>query len=115
MKCGPFPGPGARRRRPTVQSPRTTIRHRSRAALAVGAVLVATASGLLAPTPAGAAPGTAAEASELVRKAAEQLTVVDEQVHEAELIVANQQAAATAAAEQAAAAQTALAAYEPQL
>jgi cell wall-associated NlpC family hydrolase len=98
-----------------VQSPRTTIRHRSRAALAVGAILVATASGLLAPTPAGAAPGTAAEASELVRKAAEQLTVVDEQVHEAEVTVANQQAAAAAAAEQAAVAHAALAAYEPQL
>ena len=98
-----------------MQSPRTTIRHRSRAALAVGAVLVATASGLLAPAPAGAAPGTAAEASELVRKAAEQLTVVDEQVHEAVLTVAAQQEAAAAAAEQAAAAQAALAAYEPQL
>ena len=56
------------------------------------------------PSAAGAAPGTAAEASELVQKAAEQLTAIDEQVHEAELIVAAQQQAAAAAAGQAAAA-----------
>jgi cell wall-associated NlpC family hydrolase len=98
-----------------VQSTRTTPRRRSRTALALGAALVAAAAGLLSPTAAAAAPGTAAEASELVRKAAEQLTVVDEQVHEAKLTVAAQQQAAEAAAEQAAVAQAALAAYEPQL
>jgi cell wall-associated NlpC family hydrolase len=98
-----------------VQFTRTNQRRRSRAALALGAALVATASALFAPTAADAAPGTAAEASELVRKAAEQLTAVDEQVHEAEIIVANQQQAAADAAAAAATAQTALAAYEPQL
>jgi cell wall-associated NlpC family hydrolase len=98
-----------------VQSTRRIPRHRSRAALALGAALVATATGLLSPSAAGATPGTAAEASELVRQAAEQLTLVDEQVHEAELIVAAQQEAAAAAAGQAAIAQEALAAYEPQL
>jgi cell wall-associated NlpC family hydrolase len=98
-----------------VQSTRTTTRRRTRAALALGAALVAAATGLLSPTAAGAAPGSAAEASELVRKAAEQLTVVDEQVHEAEVTVAAQQEAAAAAARDAAAAQTALSAYEPQL
>ncbi|WP_245161075.1 C40 family peptidase [Blastococcus sp. CT_GayMR16] len=98
-----------------MQFTRTTTRRRSRAALALGAALVAAATGLLSPTSAGAAPATAAEASELVRKAAEQLTIVDEQIHEAELIVANQQQEAAAAAGQAAAAQAALAAYEPQL
>jgi peptidoglycan DL-endopeptidase CwlO len=98
-----------------VQFTRTNQRRRSRAALALGAALVATASALFAPTAADAAPGTAAEASELVRTAAEQLTAVDEQVHEAEIIVATQQEAAAAAAAAAATAHEALAAYEPQL
>ena len=98
-----------------MQFTRTNQRRRSRAALALGAALVATASALFAPTAADAAPGTAAEASELVRKAAEQLTAVDEQVHEAEIIVAAQQEAAAAAAAAAATAHEALAAYEPQL
>jgi cell wall-associated NlpC family hydrolase len=73
------------------------------------------ATGLLASVPAGAAPGTAAEASDLVRKTAEQLAAVDEQVHEAEVTVAAEQAAAAAAAANAAAAHAAVAAYEPQL
>jgi peptidoglycan DL-endopeptidase CwlO len=98
-----------------VQFTRTNQRRRSRAALALGAALVATASALFAPTAADAAPGTAAEASELVRTAAEQLTAVDEQVHEAEIIVVAQQEAAAAAAAQAATAQEALKTYEPQL
>jgi cell wall-associated NlpC family hydrolase len=98
-----------------VQFTRTTHRRRSRAAVALGAALVAAATGLLSPSAAGAAPGTAVEAGELVRQAAEQLTVVDEQVHEAELTVAAQQEAAAAAAAQAAVAQAAVAAYEPQL
>ena len=98
-----------------MQFTRTNQRRRSRAALALGAALVATASALFAPTAAEAAPGSAAEASELVRKAAEQLTAVDEQVHEAEIIVATQQEAAAAAAAAAATAHEALAAYEPQL
>ena len=98
-----------------MQSARTTPRRRSRAALALGTVLLAVAAGVLAPSPAGATPGTAAEASELVRKAAQELTVVDEQLHEAELIVAGQREAAAATAEQAAAAREDMAVYEPQL
>jgi cell wall-associated NlpC family hydrolase len=72
-------------------------------------------TGLLAPAPAGATPGSAAAASELVRKAAEQLAAVDEQVHEAEVTVAAQQKAAAAAAADAAAARAAVAGYEPQI
>jgi peptidoglycan DL-endopeptidase CwlO len=98
-----------------VQSTGTTSRRRSRAVLALGAALVAAVTGVLAPTPAGAAPGTAAEAAKLVRETAQQLTVIDEQVKEAELIVAAQQQAATTAAEQARAAQAELARFEPQL
>jgi cell wall-associated NlpC family hydrolase len=81
----------------------------------VAACFTALAAGVLAPTPAGAAPSTADEARDLVEKAALQLTAVDEQVHEAELIVAQQQEAAAAAGAQAAVAQEALAAFEPQL
>jgi cell wall-associated NlpC family hydrolase len=98
-----------------VQTTRTTPRRRTRTAVALGAAVLAAATGLLAPTSAGAAPTSAAEARELVRQAAEQLTVVDEQVHEAQLIVAAQQEAAGAAAADAAVAQAAVAAYEPQL
>jgi cell wall-associated NlpC family hydrolase len=97
-----------------VQSARTTRRRRSRAVPALGALLAVAAS-VLAPSPAGAAPGTAAEASELVRKAAQELTVVDEHLHEAELIVARQKEAASAADRQAAEARKAMAVYEPQL
>jgi cell wall-associated NlpC family hydrolase len=97
-----------------VQSPRTTTPRRSRVALALAAALVAAAA-VLAPSSATAAPASAAEASKLVEKAAQQLTVIDEQVHEAELTVAAQQQAAAEAAEQAAQAADALAVYEPQL
>jgi cell wall-associated NlpC family hydrolase len=82
---------------------------------AVGVALVAAATGLLAPAPAGAVPGSTAQASELVRKAAEELAAVDEQVHEAEVTVTAQQQAAAAAAADAAAAHAAVAAYEPQI
>jgi cell wall-associated NlpC family hydrolase len=98
-----------------VQFPRTTPRRRLRAVLVLGTVLVGAMTGVLAPMSAGAAPGSSAQAADLVRKAAEQLTVVDEQVHQAELTVAAQQEAAAAAAAEAAAARDALAAYEPQL
>jgi cell wall-associated NlpC family hydrolase len=98
-----------------VQSARTTPRRRSRAALAVGAALLTVAAGVLAPSPAGATPRTAAEAGQLVRKAAQELTLVDEQLHEAELTVAEQRKAADAAAKQAAVAHEAVAVYEPQL
>ncbi|RBY76578.1 NlpC/P60 family protein [Blastococcus sp. TF02-09] len=97
-----------------MQSARTTPRRHSRAVLA-GAALIAVATGVLAPTPAGADPSTAAEAADLVRKAAQELTVVDEQLHDAELVVAEHRKAAAAAAEQAAAAHEAVAVYEPQL
>jgi peptidoglycan DL-endopeptidase CwlO len=98
-----------------VQFPRTTPRRRPRALIAVGIALAAAATGLLAPAPAVAAPGSAAQASDLVRKAAVQLAAVDEQVHEAELTVAAQQQAAAAAAVDAAAARAAVAAYAPQI
>jgi cell wall-associated NlpC family hydrolase len=97
-----------------VQFQRTTTRRRPRALL-LGLVLVATCSGLLAPSTAVATPVDAAEASRLMQQAAQELTVIDEQVHEAEGIVAAQQAAAAAAAESAAVARAALAVYEPQL
>ncbi len=98
-----------------MQSARTIPRRRSRAVLAVGAALLAVATGGLAPSPAGAAPSTAAEAGQLVREAAQELTLVDEQLHEAELIVAEQRKAAETAAQRAAAAHEAVAVYEPQL
>jgi cell wall-associated NlpC family hydrolase len=98
-----------------VQIARTTPRRRTRAAVALGIAVLIGVPGVLAPTTAGAAPGTAAEAGALLRETAQRLTVLDEQVHEAELTVAAQQEAAAAAAEQAAAAQAALAVYEPQL
>ena len=98
-----------------MQIARTTPRRRTRAAVALGIAVLIGVPGVLAPTTAGAAPGTAAEAGALLRETAQRLTVLDEQVHEAELTVAAQQEAAAAAAEQAAAAQAALAVYEPQL
>jgi cell wall-associated NlpC family hydrolase len=98
-----------------VQIARTNPRRRTRAAVALGIAVLIGVPGVLAPTTAGAAPGTAAEAGALLRETAQRLTVLDEQVHEAELTVAAQQEAAAAAAEQAAAAQAALAVYEPQL
>jgi cell wall-associated NlpC family hydrolase len=98
-----------------VQIARTTPRRRTRAAVALGIAVLIGVPGVLAPTTAGAAPSTAAEAGALLQETAQRLTVLDEQVHEAELTVAAQQEAAAAAAEQAAAAQAALAVYEPQL
>jgi cell wall-associated NlpC family hydrolase len=98
-----------------VQFQRTTTRRRPRAALALGAALLAVVGGILAPSSATAAPGSAADARKLVQEAAQRLTVIDEQVHEAELTVAAQQQAADAAAAEATRAQEALAAYAPQL
>jgi peptidoglycan DL-endopeptidase CwlO len=98
-----------------VHSQRTTTRRRPRAALATSLALAAIFAGLLPPTTAGAAPANAADASRLAREAAQELTVVDEQVHEATITVAAQQDAAEAAAVQAAAAQAALSLFEPQL
>jgi peptidoglycan DL-endopeptidase CwlO len=98
-----------------VQSTRTTARRRTRAVLALSAALIAAATGLLAPAPAAADPTNAAQARALVEEAAQQLTAIDEQVHEAELIVAAQQATAADAAAQAAVAQEALAVYTPRI
>ena len=98
-----------------MQSPRTTPRRRSRAVLALSAALVAAATGVLAPTPAGAVPTTAAEATAEVEKAAAELAVIDEQVHEAQIVVDQQQAAAAEAARQAATAREAVKAFEPRL
>jgi hypothetical protein len=72
---------------------------------------------LLASTPASAAPAdppaTAAEAAELVEQTAQQLTALDEQVHQAELAVAGQQQAAADADTAADAAEATLAQYAP--
>ncbi|SFF23308.1 C40 family peptidase [Blastococcus tunisiensis] len=98
-----------------MQSTRTTTRRRSRAVLALGATLLAVAAGVLAPAPAAADPTTAAQAQQLMRDTAQQLTVIDEQLHEAELIVAEQQRVADEAAAQAAAAQEALDVFAPRI
>ncbi|MGY1725264.1 C40 family peptidase [Blastococcus sp. SYSU DS0533] len=92
----------------------TTPRRRSRAVLAVGAAVVA-ATALLPQTAAHADPGSVAEAAGLMAEAAQQLTAIEAQVHEAEEIVASHQRAAAAAAEQARAAREALAVHEPQI
>jgi len=76
---------------------------------------MAAATAILAPAPATAAPGSASDAAELMAQAAQQLTVVDAQVHEAEEIVAAQQQTAAVAAAQAQAARQALAVHEPQI
>lgn len=94
---------------------RTTSRRRARALAVACPTLVAIFAALLSPSPAAAAPANAAEASKLVQEAAQRLTMIDGQVHEAEVAVAAQQEAAKAAAEEAAAARAALAVYEPQL
>ncbi len=98
-----------------MQSTRTTGRRRSRAVLALTGALVAAATGVLAPSTAAADPTTSAQAQALVREAAQQLTAIDEQVHEAELIVAAQQETAADAAAQAAEAQAALDVHAPQI
>jgi peptidoglycan DL-endopeptidase CwlO len=97
-----------------VHSQHTTTRRRPRAVI-LGLTLLATCSGLLAPSAATATPSNAADASRLAQQAAQELTVIDEHIHEAKLAVAAQQNAAETAAEQAAAAQAAVAVYEPQL
>jgi cell wall-associated NlpC family hydrolase len=98
-----------------VQSTSTTPRRRSRAVLAVGAVLVAVATGVLSPSEADAAPRTAAEATAAAEKSANELATINEQINQAQLAVARQQAAAQQAASTAAVARAAMKAYEPQL
>ena len=83
------------------------------AAAVVGVTLVL--GGVLGPTPAGAAPGDAATAAEAAQRTAQELTVIDEQLHEAKLTVAELQADARAAEQSAAKARARLTALEPQL
>jgi peptidoglycan DL-endopeptidase CwlO len=96
-----------------VQHSRTTTRRRPRMVLAVGALLMT--AGVLSPSGASAEPGTAADALQQMQQAAQELTVIDEQVHQAEITVAEYQAAADVAAAAADEAHRAVAAYEPQL
>jgi len=98
-----------------VQHERTTPRHRSRTLLAVGAALAAVTAGVLSPSAASAAPGTSAQAGKLVEAAAQQLTVIDEQVQQAQLTVAAQVHAAAKARHRAAVAKAALAKFEPEM
>lgn len=97
-----------------MQLERTNTRRRSRARLAVGATLVALTAGVLAPTTASAAP-TSAQTAKLVQATAQQLTLIDEQVQQAQLLVAAQIRSARLAAQKAFAARAALAKYEPQM
>jgi cell wall-associated NlpC family hydrolase len=77
--------------------------------------LVSAATVVMAPGTAAADPVDAASAATLVREAAQQLTFIEAQLHEAELTVEAHQEAAAVAEEQAAAAQAAMKVYEPQL
>jgi cell wall-associated NlpC family hydrolase len=88
---------------------------RTRAAATLAAALALSVGAVLSPTTATAAPGSSAEAARLVEQAAQKLTVIGEQVHAAEDLVAEQRAHARAAATTAAEAEAALAAFEPQL
>jgi peptidoglycan DL-endopeptidase CwlO len=98
-----------------VQSSRTTTRRRSRAVLALGGALVAVMTGVLAPAPAAADPTTSAQAQALAQETAQQLTAIEEQLHESELVVAAQQQAADDAAATAAAAHEALEVFAPRI
>ncbi len=99
-----------------VVHPTQRIGRRSpRAALATAVALGALVAGLLTPTAASATPATAAEARTLLQRTAQELTVLDEQVHEAALTVEAQQQAADDAVRAATEAQDALAAFEPRL
>ncbi len=92
-----------------MQRNRTTGR-RFRSAVLTAAGLVVL---VLAPAPASAEPTTADEAARLVEETGRQLTVLDEQVHQAALAVEAQQAAAADADRAADVAETTLAQYEP--
>jgi cell wall-associated NlpC family hydrolase len=87
---------------------------RARAAVPLTLALALALGGVVA-APAAADPETAAQAAKLVEQTAQKLTVIDEQVHQAELSVGKQQDAARAAARAAEQAEAALAAFEPQL
>ena len=88
---------------------------RTRALVTLTAALSLTVGGLLGPSAATAAPGTAAQAEKLVEQAAQKLTRLDEQLHQAKITVQEQQAAARDAKGKAAEAEARLAALEPQL
>ncbi len=96
-----------------MQFSRTITGRRPRAVLAVGALLIV--GGLLSPPAAFAEPGTTAEAMEQVRQAAQELTSIDAQIDEAEVIVARLQEASRVAAAEAADARRRLDSFEPQL
>ncbi|MGZ4506577.1 MAG: C40 family peptidase [Blastococcus sp.] len=98
-----------------MQLDRTSTRHRSRALLAVGAALAAVTAGVLAPTTATAAPGSSAQAASLAEAAAQQLSLIDGQVQQAEQTVDAQRESAAAAAAKALVAKAALAKFEPQM
>lgn len=97
-----------------MQSVRPSTPRRSRGLFAIAAALVATA-GALTTSVASAAPGDAADVEARMAETAQQLTLIDAQLDEAELTVAAQQEAAVAAAARVAEAQAALDAYQPQL
>jgi cell wall-associated NlpC family hydrolase len=91
-----------------MQRNRTTSRRWAGAVLAVAAAVAV----VLGPTAATAAPTTADEAADLVARTGQELTQLDEQVHQAQLTVAELQGVA---AEARAAAAAEVARYEPQL
>ncbi len=93
----------------------TTTSRRTRAVVTLTATLTLAVGSVLGPTPATAAPGTAAEARRLVEQGAQKLTLMDEQVHVAQETVEKQRGKAQAAAKAAEQARAALAAFEPQL
>ena len=94
-----------------MQRNRTTSRRWAGAVLATAAAVAV----VLGPTAAQAAPATADEASDLMEQSAQQLTQLDEQVHQAELTVADLQQQADTARAAAEAAHAEVAEYEPQL
>jgi len=93
-------------------APRSTARRWTRTAVpaVVAGVLLTLTAG-----PAAAEPTTAAEAADAVTQAAQQVEALGEQVHDAELAVADQQAAAAAAAGTADTAAAAVTALQPQV
>jgi cell wall-associated NlpC family hydrolase len=90
---------------------RSTQRRWTRATLAVAAGITV----VLSPSVASAAPTTAEQARQAVTATGQELSALDEQVHQATATAQQQQAAADAAAGAAAQAQAQLAALEPQL
>ncbi len=94
-----------------MQRNRTTSRRWAGAVLAAAAAVAV----VLGPTTATAAPTTADEAADLVAQTGQELTQLDEQVHQAELTVTELQQAAADARVAAEAADAEVARFEPQL